>query len=56
MLVRAMSLNRPPGATVGAALRLVVAEVAATSLTVGAAAVQLDGTVNREIGHRIANC
>src|SRR5258705_5121421 len=49
MLVRAMSLNRPPGATVGAALMLVVGEVAATSLTVGAAAVQLGGTLNPPI-------
>jgi hypothetical protein len=49
MLAAAMSLSWLPGATVGAALMLVVGEVAATSRTVGAAAVQLGGTVNPPI-------
>jgi hypothetical protein len=49
MLAAAMSLNGLPGATVGAALMLVVGEVAANSRTVGVAAVQLGGTVNPPI-------
>ena len=52
MLAAAMSLSRLsrlPAPTAGAALMLVVGEVAATSLTVGAAAVQLCGTVKPPI-------